>query len=136
MAHHKSAKTRIRRNERARITNKKYISAVRSAVKKFRSAVTDLEAGKGTKEEIRGLFIGAQRLIAKAGQKGLTHKNTMARSISRLSAVMKTIDKGDFKEAAAASSKKKKAKKVAKKTAKKKTTKKKATTKKKTTKKK
>jgi small subunit ribosomal protein S20 len=130
VAHHKSAKTRIRRNERARIRNKVYLSSVRTAIKKFRSAVAELETGKGSKDEIRGLFNGAKTLIAKAGQKGLTHKNNVSRKISRLSAVMKTIDKGEFKEAAAATHKKKKAKKVVKKTAKKKVAKKKVAKKK------
>ncbi len=126
MAHHKSAKTRIRRNERARVTNKIYMSNVRSAVKKFRSAITSLESGEIGKDAVRPLYMSAQSMLAKAANKGIIHANNASRKITRLAMAMKTVDTGDFKEAAAKTTKKKAKKKVAKKkTAKKKTAKKK-----------
>lgn len=118
MAHHKSAKTRIRRNERKRISNKTYMSNVRTAVKKFRTAVTALEAGEGAKEAVRPLFVEAQSLLGKAGRKGLIHVNNAARKISRLSHTMKSVDTGTIKTEAPKKITKKKV--VKKKTSKKK----------------
>lgn len=94
MAHHKSAIKRIRRNERTRVNNKQYMSSVKTAVKKFRTAV--LGAGQGTfdKAGVRPLFVNAQAMLAKAATKGLLHKNNAARRIGRLSAMLKSAEAG------------------------------------------
>ena len=94
MAHHKSAIKRIRRNDRARIRNRQYLSAVKTAVKKFRFAV--LGAGQGTfdKGAVRPLFVNAQSLLAKAATKGVIHKNNASRRIGRLSAMLKSAEAG------------------------------------------
>ena len=85
MAHHKSAIKRIRRNERARVQNKQYLSSVKTAVKKLRSAV---ESG-GDTATVQPLLVTAQSLLAKAATKGLLHSNNASRRIGRLSALVK-----------------------------------------------
>lgn len=99
MAHHKSAIKRIRRNERARVSNRQYLSAVKTAVKKFRFAV--LGAGQGTfdKTAVRPLFVSAQSMLAKAATKGVLHKNNAARRIGRLSAMLKSAEAGEVSRA-------------------------------------
>ncbi|MGE0174401.1 MAG: 30S ribosomal protein S20 [Oligoflexales bacterium] len=86
MAQHKSAKKRIRTNERKRARNRTYISSLRTAIKKFRTAAT---TGAST-ESVNKLFIDAQSLLGKAASKGILHKNNIARKVSRLSKVLKT----------------------------------------------
>ena len=79
MANHKSAKKRIRQNEKRRKANQAAKSACRTAMKKVRASV---EAGDkdGAKENLRL----AQKVVATAVTKGLYHKNNGARKISRL----------------------------------------------------
>jgi small subunit ribosomal protein S20 len=94
VAQHKSAVKRIRRNDRARVRNRQYLAAVKTAVKKFRMAV--LGAGQGTfdKGAVRPLFVNAQSMLAKAATKGVLHKNNVARKIGRLSAMLKAAEAG------------------------------------------
>ena len=54
-----------------------------TAIKKVRAAAE--EEGN---ENAQALFINAQSCIAKAGKKGVIHKNTAARKISRLSKIL------------------------------------------------
>ena len=99
MAQHKSAIKRIRRNNAARTRNGQYLSAVKTAVKKFRTAV--LGAGTGTvdKATVRPLFVAAQSALAKAGAKGLLHSNNVSRKIGRLSAMLKSAEAGQVAQA-------------------------------------
>lgn len=94
MAQHKSAIKRIRRNNAARVRNRQYLAAVKTAVKKFRTAV--LGAGQGTfdKAQVRPLFVSAQSMLAKAATKGVLHRNNVARKIGRLSAMLKSAEAG------------------------------------------
>ena len=75
MANTKSAKKRIRQNERRRIRNRAVRSQVRSAVKLARAA-TGPEMRTGIEEAIRSLD--------KAVSKGVLHRNTAARKKSAL----------------------------------------------------
>src|ERR1019366_7073763 len=99
LAHHKSAVKRIRRNDRARVRNRQYLSAVKTAVKKFRTAV--LGAGTGTFEKtaVRPLFVEAQSMLAKAAAKGVLHGNNVARNIGRLSAMLRSAEEGKVAQA-------------------------------------
>lgn len=99
MAQHKSAIKRIRRNNRANVRNRQYLSAVRSAVKKFRAAVLEAGEGKFDKSAVRPLFINAQSLLAKAATKGILHHNNVARKIGRLSAMLKSAEAGQVAQA-------------------------------------
>lgn len=92
MAHHKSAKKRIRSNAVKRDRNKAYLSSVRTAIKSFRNA-----AEEGKKEGIDALFVTAQSLLHKAASKGMLHRNNASRKVARLSAVLKQVQSGTYK---------------------------------------
>ena len=84
MAHHKSAKKRIRSNERKRARTSSYVSSVRSAVKAFRAAA----AKNQDLETLKPLFLKAQKKLATAAAKGRIHKNTASRRTSRLAQLL------------------------------------------------
>jgi small subunit ribosomal protein S20 len=78
MANIKSQKKRNRQNEKRRLRNK----AVRSELKtRVKHAGESAAAGADTAEADLRL---AQKRLAKAGSKGIVHKNQAARRISRL----------------------------------------------------
>lgn len=76
MAHHKSAKKRIKTNEKRRQINKASISAIRTLTKKVMS-----EKGKAAAEVVLKETVA---LIDKTVAKGRIHKNTAARKKSSL----------------------------------------------------
>jgi small subunit ribosomal protein S20 len=76
MATSKQAKKRIRTSEKARLANKATRTAMRSAVRKVLAAESK-EAAQA------GLPLAAKR-IDKAAKQGVIHKNTAARTKSRL----------------------------------------------------
>jgi small subunit ribosomal protein S20 len=94
VAHHKSAIKRIRRNGRANVQNHQYLSSVKTAIKKFRTAVANAHEGTFDKTALTPLFISAQSMLAKAANKGVLHKNNALRRIGRLSALLKNIEAG------------------------------------------
>lgn len=125
MAHHKSAKKRIRRNERARVANKRNMSTVRTAVKAFRSAVDGVLEGTVEKAKLSPLLHEAQSLLAKAANKGILHRNNVERRIGRLAQAMNRVEKTDVQVEASSTAKKAPAKKKTGKAKKKKVVKKK-----------
>jgi len=80
LAIHLSAIKRARQNEKRRLRNLQIKSTVKSYVKKVRSAIAKKDA-----EGARKALLKAIPLIQKAHSKGVFHKNTSARKISRLS---------------------------------------------------
>ena len=80
MANHKSALKRARQNELSRLRNKAVKTRVKSIVKDVRFSVEESSNG-----DIMAKLIAAQTLIDKASKKGVIHKKTAARKISRLS---------------------------------------------------
>ncbi len=85
MANHKSATKRARQSITKNLRNRAYISKVRTVVKDFRTAAAEVKNGAGELEKAQKLFIDAQSIIQKASRKGLLHKNTASRKVSRLS---------------------------------------------------
>ena len=79
MAHTRSAKKRIRQNEKRRLRNKAQMSALRTQIKKFRTA---LEAGD--LERARTEYQATARALDKAVTKGIIHRNNADRRKSRL----------------------------------------------------
>ncbi|MCD7726706.1 MAG: 30S ribosomal protein S20 [Clostridiales bacterium] len=79
MANIKSAKKRILVNKTRADRNKAIKSSVKTAVKKVRAAI---EAND--KEAAKSALIAATSAIDKAAKKGVYHKNTAARKVSRL----------------------------------------------------
>ena len=86
MAHHISAKKRIRQTERRTAVNKARASRVRTFVKKVEEALAS-----GDKEAARAAFVAAQPEMQRGVTKGLLHRNTVARKLSRLSARIKAL---------------------------------------------
>ena len=79
MANNKSAKKRVLQNEKRRMNNCSRRSSIKTAVKKVLVAI---ESTTSTNVEV--LFNDAQAKIARAKGKGLLHRNTAARKVSRL----------------------------------------------------
>ena len=86
MANHKSAKTRINRNNKRSIINGARKSRVRTFVKKVEAAIVAKD-----KDSAQNAFVVAESELMKAVNKGVMHRNTVARKISRLSAKIKNI---------------------------------------------
>ena len=80
MANHKSALKRARQNELGRLRNKAVKTRLKSIVKDVRLSVVESSNG-----DVSAKLIAAQSLIDKASKKGVIHKKTAARKISRLS---------------------------------------------------
>lgn len=86
MANHKSAKTRIRRNERRAVINGNRMSRIRTFVKKVMVAIESGDA-KQADEALRA----AQPELQRGAAKGVLNKKTVARKMSRLSARVKAL---------------------------------------------
>ena len=86
MAHHKSAKKRIRQTVRRTEVNRNRVSRIRTYVKKF-----DLAAASGDKEAAQAAFRAAVPQLQRGVQRGVIHRNTAARKISRMSARVKAL---------------------------------------------
>lgn len=84
MANHASAKTRIRRNARRADINGARRSRIRTFIKKIESALAS-----GDAKQADEAFKVAQPEIQRGVAKGILHKNTAARKLSRLSARVK-----------------------------------------------
>ena len=86
MANHASAVKRIRRNDRKAIINGDRRNTIRTSLKKVEIAI-DLGDAPTASEALKN----AQPLLYKGVSKGLFHKKTAARKMSRLSARIKVI---------------------------------------------
>ncbi len=86
MANHKSAKKRIRRNEKFELINKIRKNRVRTFIKKVETAIL----GNDKKSASEALKL-AQPEMHKSVAKGVFKKNTISRKISRLSQKIKKI---------------------------------------------
>ena len=86
MANHKSAEKRARQNEKRRVRNK----AVRTRIKRVIKDVR-LESSEASKDEALAKLNSAKSVIDKAVKKGVIHKKTAARKISRLSKLVNTL---------------------------------------------
>ena len=87
MANHKSALKRARQNEIRRLRNKSIKTRTKNVTKSVRQAVDEKSI-----ETARSELDSAKSIIAKAAKKGVLHKNTAARKISRLSKLVENID--------------------------------------------
>jgi small subunit ribosomal protein S20 len=86
MAHHQSAKKRIRRNARSTVSNRSRVSRIRTFVKKVETAIA-----AGDKSAAEAAFKAAQPELHRGVGKGVLHRNTAARKISRLSSRVKAM---------------------------------------------
>jgi small subunit ribosomal protein S20 len=86
LANHKSAIKRARQNEIRRLRNKGVKTRVKRVVKETRTAAT-----ADAKADAQKSLDAAKSVIDKAAKKGVIHKRTAARKISRLSKLVNGI---------------------------------------------
>jgi small subunit ribosomal protein S20 len=86
MATHVSAEKRIRQTARRTEINRARLSRIRTFVKKVETAIA-----AGDKTAARAAFAAAEPELQRGAQKGVLHKNTVARKLSRLSARIKAL---------------------------------------------
>jgi small subunit ribosomal protein S20 len=86
MANTAQARKRARQSEQRRQQNTAKRSELRTAVKKVRKAILS-----GDKAAARSAFQEAQSTIDAISGKGIFHRNTAARTKSRLSAAVKAM---------------------------------------------
>lgn len=86
MAHSKSAKKRIRVAERNHLRNQNVKSRVKTILKQFEVAIknNDIDTAKVNLTTV-------YKELDKAAQKGILHKNTVARKKSRLTAELNKL---------------------------------------------
>ena len=86
MANHKSAKKRIRRNAKRALINGARMSRIRTFVKKVETAIAS-----GAAAVAREALRVAQPEIQRGVTRGVVHRNTASRKISRLAARVKAL---------------------------------------------
>jgi small subunit ribosomal protein S20 len=86
MANTDSARKRIRQTERRTLRNRARKSRVRTFIRKVEAAIAT-----GNKTEAQLALRAAQPELQRAASKGVLHRNTVARKLSRLSARVKAL---------------------------------------------
>jgi small subunit ribosomal protein S20 len=86
MPHHKSAEKRLRQTEKRSAVNHARLSRVRTFVKKVETAINS-----GDKTAAQTAFDIAQPELHRATTKGVMHRNTVARKLSRLAAKISVL---------------------------------------------
>lgn len=86
MAHHKSAKKRIRQIERRTDVRGARTSRIRTFMKKVETAIAS-----GDKTAAQAALKEAQPEIQRGVVRGILHRNTASRKLSRLSARIKAL---------------------------------------------
>ncbi len=86
MATHPSAEKRHRQSEKRAAVNRARSSRVKTFVKKVETAIAS-----GDKEAARAAFAEAAPEMQRGVSKGIAHRNTVARKLSRLSAQIKAL---------------------------------------------
>ena len=87
MANHKSALKRAGQNEIRRIRNKAVKTRVKNITKELRAAVDETQKDKA----LADLNV-AQSIIDTAAKKGVLHKKTASRKISRLTKLINSVE--------------------------------------------
>jgi small subunit ribosomal protein S20 len=88
MANTLSAKKAVRKIERRTVVNKSRRSQMRTYVRKVEEAIAS-----GDQEAAANALRVAEPLVMRAAQKGIVHKNTASRKVSRLSARVNSLGK-------------------------------------------
>ncbi len=86
MANHQSAKKRIRQIGRRSQVNRSRLSRMRTYVKKVEAAIESGDAAAAT-----DALKAVEPQLMRSAQKGIIHKNTASRKLSRLSARIKSM---------------------------------------------
>ena len=86
MAHHKSAEKRIRQTPKRTLRNRARVSQIKTEVKKAETAIAS-----GDKAAAIDALKGAEPAMQRGVTKGVMHRNTVARKISRLNKRLKAL---------------------------------------------
>ena len=86
MPSHASAEKRVRKTARRTAVNKNRKSQIRTAVRKVEEALA-----AGNREAAVAAFKAAEPQIMRGTSKGVIHKNTGSRKVSRLAARLKNL---------------------------------------------
>ena len=86
MADHTSSKKAIRQIETRTEQNRTRVSRIRTFIKKVESLLDE-----GNKKEVVGAMRDAEAEIMRGASKGIMHKNTASRKVSRLSKRVKAL---------------------------------------------
>ncbi|MEE2969955.1 MAG: 30S ribosomal protein S20 [Pseudomonadota bacterium] len=86
MANIQSAKKRVRRNARRTVINHARMGRIRTFIKRVESAIEG-----GDKDAAQQALKAAQPEIMRGVTKGVLHKNTASRKVSRMSARVKAL---------------------------------------------
>ena len=86
MANHQSAKKRIRQIRRRTQVNRSRLSRMRTYVKKVEAAIESGDAAAAA-----DALKAVEPQLMRSAQKGIIHKNTASRKLSRLSARIKSM---------------------------------------------
>jgi small subunit ribosomal protein S20 len=86
MAQHKSAKKRTRRNARRDVINHSRLNRIRSSMKVVETAIA-----AGDQAAAKAAFAKAMPELQRGVTKGVLHKSTVSRRLSRLTARIKKM---------------------------------------------
>jgi small subunit ribosomal protein S20 len=86
VAHHRSAKKRIRQTEKRTQVNRSRMSRIKTFVRKVEDAVA-----KGDYDAARSAFAAAEPEIRRGVSRGVLHLSTASRKISRLSRRVRAV---------------------------------------------
>ena len=86
MAHHKSAEKRIRQTPKRTLRNRVRVSQIKTEVKKAEAAIAS-----GDKAAALAALRAAEPEMQRGVAKGVMHRNTVARKISRLTKRLKAL---------------------------------------------
>lgn len=86
MANHASTKKSIRKTKTRTARNRSQMSAMKTSIRKIKELIAAADKGNA-QEALKSM----QSAMMKAARKRLIHKNTMARTLSRVSHQVKSI---------------------------------------------
>jgi small subunit ribosomal protein S20 len=87
VAHSRTAKKRIRQTDKRTERNRSRISRIRTFVRKVEDAIAKGDAGAATTA-----FAAAAPELQRGVSKGVLHRNTVARKISRMSTKVRLLN--------------------------------------------
>lgn len=87
VAHHRSAKKRIRQTVKRTVVNRNRMSRIKTFLRKVEDALS-----KGDQVAARAAFVHAEPEIRRGVSKGVLHLNTASRKISRLSRRVRALE--------------------------------------------
>ena len=89
MASHKSAEKCIRKTARQTLVNKNRVSRIRTEVRKIERMLDAPQAQNVA--DVKAALVSAESQLMRGVTKGVVHKNTAARKVSRLAKRVKAL---------------------------------------------